>query len=287
MNTDFRTLVPAKVPALAKPSERLKGVDKWPSARHASPSARRRPRRRTTGSGRRNWRTALGCATSEKVLLSRRVIAAEVFSHLAPISLAAGVHPPGRQRNRPQDTQNPAHRYSLLRQHVGVNPSRYRTYHMDPHGELFGGPAWRRSAPRRPCSRPTPCKPWMRRPPPRAHPHPRAGGRGDGPRAAGGGACRRGPRARCALLPPNAALWKDVHQPPAGPAPIMDGAPSAPHVPIRAPAGAATERGRRAAASGGRERTVRSPLCHPTQPSGRFRPAHPHRGRAGCATASR
>jgi hypothetical protein len=210
------------------------GMDAASFPHYASPSARRRSQRRTTGGAARG--------KNEEVLLSLRVISAEVFSHLVPISLAARVHPPGRERNRPQDTQNPAHRYSLLRQHVGVNPSRYRTYHMDPHGELFGGPAWRRSAPRRPCSRPTPCKPWMRRPPPRAHPHPRAGGRGDGPRAAGGGACRRGPRARCALLPPNAALWKDVHQPPAGPAPIMDGAPSAPHVPIRAPAGAATER---------------------------------------------
>jgi len=36
--------------------------------------------------------------------------------------------------------------------------------------------ALRRAAPR---------KPWLRRPPRRAHPHPRAGGRGDGPRAAG------------------------------------------------------------------------------------------------------
>jgi hypothetical protein len=50
--------------------------------------------------------------------------------------------------------------------------------------------------------RPDPRKPWIRRPPPRAHPHPRAGGRGDGRRAAGAGnwppasGCARGaPRA--------------------------------------------------------------------------------------------
>ena len=114
-----------------------------PWSRCASRAARipirtRAPRRRTTG------RRAPGRArhaNSGRGLLSLRVISAEVFSHLVPISLAASVHPPGRERNRPQDTQNPAHRYSLLRRDLGVNPSRYRTYHMDPHGELFGGPS--------------------------------------------------------------------------------------------------------------------------------------------------
>ena len=59
-----------------------------------------------------------------------------MFSHLAPISLAAGVHPPWRQRNRPQDTQNPAHRYSLLLRDLGVNrlavPHVPRDLHGDP-----------------------------------------------------------------------------------------------------------------------------------------------------------
>jgi len=38
-----------------------------------------------------------------------RVIAAEVFDHLAPV-LPPGARPARGQRNRPQDMQNPAHR---------------------------------------------------------------------------------------------------------------------------------------------------------------------------------
>ena len=44
------------------------------------------------------------------MLLTVRVIAAEVFPHLAHVSLAPCVDPPWRQRNCPQDPQNPAHR---------------------------------------------------------------------------------------------------------------------------------------------------------------------------------
>jgi len=42
-------------------------------------------------------------------LLTVRVIAAEVFPHLAPALPSPGACPARRQRNRPQDTQNPAH----------------------------------------------------------------------------------------------------------------------------------------------------------------------------------
>ena len=91
-----------------------------PPRRRASPSPRR-SRRRTAGGGRWNGRPASGGRKSEEVLLSRRVISAKVFSHLAPTSLAARVHPPWCQRNRPQDTQNPAHGYSLRLPDLGVN----------------------------------------------------------------------------------------------------------------------------------------------------------------------
>jgi hypothetical protein len=55
------------------------------------------------------------------VLLTVRVIAAEVFPHFAPVSPPPCAHPPRCQRNRPQDTQNPAHGYSLLLRNLAVN----------------------------------------------------------------------------------------------------------------------------------------------------------------------
>ena len=53
-------------------------------------------------------------------LLSVRVIAAEVCQHLSTVPPPSGMHPPRRQRNCPQDTQNPAHRYSLLLRDLGL-----------------------------------------------------------------------------------------------------------------------------------------------------------------------
>jgi hypothetical protein len=55
----------------------------------------------------------MGHIERQAVLLNVRVITAEVFTHLALVTLAPGVHPPWRQRNRPQDTENRAHGYSL------------------------------------------------------------------------------------------------------------------------------------------------------------------------------
>jgi len=74
--------------------------------------------------GRGRARAACRARPNASALLTSRplhVIPAEVLSHLAPISLAAGVHPPWRQRDRPQDTQHPAQRYSLLLLGLGVN----------------------------------------------------------------------------------------------------------------------------------------------------------------------
>jgi hypothetical protein len=46
-------------------------------------------------------------------------------------------------------------------------------------------------------------RPWAQRPSAVAHPHPRAGGRGDGRRAAGAGTCRRGAGGAKRVMPPN------------------------------------------------------------------------------------
>ena len=58
---------------------------------------------------------AIAGVKGEEVLLSLRVIAAEVSPHLTP-----GVHP-WCQRNGFQYIQNPAHRYSLHLPNLGVN----------------------------------------------------------------------------------------------------------------------------------------------------------------------
>jgi hypothetical protein len=60
-------------------------------------------------------------------LLPVRVITAEVFPHLAPALPLPGARPPRCQRNHPQDTQNPAHRYTLLLRMSGVNYPTMRT----------------------------------------------------------------------------------------------------------------------------------------------------------------
>ena len=60
-------------------------------------------------------------------LLTVRVIAAEVFPHLAPALPLPGARPPRCQWNHPQDTQNPAHRYTLLLRMSGVNYPTMRT----------------------------------------------------------------------------------------------------------------------------------------------------------------
>jgi hypothetical protein len=80
-------------------------------------AARPRPRRS-------RWATSSG-----GMLLTVRVIAAEVFPHLVLVSLAPGEHPPWCQRNCRQETQNPAHRYSLLLRGLGVNRPAYHAYH--------------------------------------------------------------------------------------------------------------------------------------------------------------
>jgi hypothetical protein len=69
-------------------------------------------------------------------LLTVRVIAAEVFPHFAPALPLPGARPPRCQRNHPQDTQNPAHRSSLLLRKSGVNYPTMRT-----RGSRTGG--WR------------------------------------------------------------------------------------------------------------------------------------------------
>jgi hypothetical protein len=104
------------------PSRRMKAM-----VFHSAPSSIRvgHPPAGGCGDGRRalasNPPAGIAGVKGEEVLLSLRVIAAEVFPHLAPVSLAPGVHPPWRQRNRPQDTENPAHCYSLLLLNLGVN----------------------------------------------------------------------------------------------------------------------------------------------------------------------
>jgi DNA-directed RNA polymerase subunit RPC12/RpoP len=107
-----------------------------------------------------------------------------------------------------------------------------------------------------------PSKPSARAPSARRIPI-RAGGRGDGPRTAGGGNGGRQVQ-------------------------LMDAAPSCPpRTPIRPRAVAATDRrrGRRGRTDG--ERAARSALCHPTGARGCHPPAQPRHGRAGCASASR
>jgi hypothetical protein len=118
----------------------------------------------------REYAGAVGMVTLP-VLLTVRVIAAEVFPHFAPVSPPAGAHPPRCQRNRRQDTQNPAHRYSLLLRNLAVNC--LAVPHV-PHAARRHRTAIRRG--RLPCA---------------AHPQPHAGGRGDGQRAAGARTGRR------------------------------------------------------------------------------------------------
>jgi hypothetical protein len=118
-----------------------------------------------------------------------------------------------------------------------------------------------------------------------AHPHPHAGGRGDGTRAAGAGtgrwhtrgiraagrivrrtcatgvqAARRRPGETAARRRPQSRRGED-RTPRTGPAQhIMDAAPSArPRIPIRAPPGAAPDRGRRGAGTGRRRRLREAP----------------------------
>jgi len=70
-----------------------------------------------------------------RLLLSVCIIAAEVFPHRMLASPPPGAHPAGCQRNCPQDTQNPAHRYSLLLRNSGVNRPAYRpAYRYDSAG---------------------------------------------------------------------------------------------------------------------------------------------------------
>jgi hypothetical protein len=77
--------------------------------------------------GRANLVASLAAGVSVRNLLTVRVVAAEVFPHLAPALPPSGARPPRCQRNRLQDTQNPAHRYSLLPRTSGVNYPTTRT----------------------------------------------------------------------------------------------------------------------------------------------------------------
>ena len=98
---------------------------------HAPPS-----RRNAYSAPSRSWQQRYHAHfSSPPILLSVRVVAAEVFPHLAAESPPPGAHPAGCQRNCPQDTQNPAHRYSLLLRNSGVNRPAYRpAYRYDSAG---------------------------------------------------------------------------------------------------------------------------------------------------------
>jgi len=65
--------------------------------------------RRAPGWGKSPEKVPIQSGFCAIVLLFLRVIAAEVFPHLAAESPPPGAHPAGCQRNCPQDTQNPAH----------------------------------------------------------------------------------------------------------------------------------------------------------------------------------
>ena len=71
--------------------------------------------------------TSVAAGRALRNLLTVRIIAAEVFPHLAPALPPPGAPPPWCQRDRPQHTQNPAHQFSLLLWDSGVNYPIMRT----------------------------------------------------------------------------------------------------------------------------------------------------------------
>ena len=105
------------------------GCRRGDAGSHASPADDSgRPRRlarlgRAAKAAAARWMAARSGprCSSLPALLTVRVIAIEMCPRLAPVLPPPRTRPPRCSGNRPQDTQNKPHRYSLLQRNSGVN----------------------------------------------------------------------------------------------------------------------------------------------------------------------
>ena len=118
----------ARLAAAPRP-HRVRRLRRGDAGSHASPADDSgRPRRlarlgRAAKAAAARWMAARSGprCSSLPALLTVRVIAIEMCPRLAPVLPPPRTRPPRCSGNRPQDTQNKPHRYSLLQRNSGVN----------------------------------------------------------------------------------------------------------------------------------------------------------------------